>query len=197
MLPDFPELKAELRKILLSRIRHRTKTIDPVVSQIRRFTQHEGRELRYERVDAPTVQEGPNVIQAKFEVQMADVPNLVGEKLDAKLEEMAQEMASQEAKLFFRKVGESCDEVGTSRDAGGQSLTAERLLEMIGSVQADFGPDGRPRGQFVIHPDLAPALKKAGEEFDSDPELQRRHAEILKRQRAEWATRQSNRKLAD
>src|ERR1035437_893177 len=197
MLPDFPELKTELQRIILSKIRHRTNTIDPVLSQIKRFTQHEGQELRYERVDAPTVQNGPDVIQVKFEVQIADVPYLVGEKLDAKLEEMAQEMAAEEAKLFFRTVEETCNEVGTSRDAGGQPLSAERILEMIGSVQADFGPDGRPTAQFVIHPDLAPALKKAGEEFDSDPELQRTNTEILKRQRAEWATRQSNRKLAD
>ena len=197
MLPDFPELKTELQKIILSKVRHRMNTIDPVLSQIKRFTQHEGQELRYERVGAPTAQNAPEVIQTKFEVQIDEVPYLVGEKLDAKLEKLAQDMAAQEAKLFFRTVEETCDEVGNSRDAGGQPLSAERILEMIGSVQADFGPDGKPTGQFVIHPDLAPAIKKAGEEFDSDPELQRRHAEILKRQRAEWATRQSNRKLAD
>jgi len=197
MLPDFPELKAELERITVAKIRHRTKTIDPVLSQIKRFTQHEGQEFRYERVDAPTTQNGPEVIQSKFEVQVAEVPYLVGEKLEAKIEEMAQELAAQEGKLFFRKVEESCDEVGNSRDVGGQPLSAELLLELIGSVQADFGPDGKPTGQFVIHPDLAPALMKAKEEFDRDPELQRRHAEILERQRAEWTTRQSNRKLVD
>lgn len=155
MLPDFPELKGEIQKITLAKIRHRTTTIDPVLSQIKRFTQHEGHELRYERVDAPTIQNGPEVIQTKFEVQIADVPYLVGKKLDVKLEEMAQELAAQEAKLFFRKVEEVCNEVGTSRNAGGQPLSAELILEMIGSVQADFGPDGKPTAQFVIHPDLA------------------------------------------
>jgi hypothetical protein len=194
MLPDFPELKTEVQKIALAKLRHRVNTIDPVLSQVKRFTQHEGRELRYERVNAPTVQNGPEALQTKFDVHIADVPYLVGEKLDAKLEEIAQEMAAQQAKLFFRTVGESCDEVGNTLDAGGKPLTAELILEMIDSVQAEFGSDGKPTGQFVIHPDMALALKKAGEEFDRDPELQRRHAEILKRQREEWATRQSNRK---
>jgi len=197
MLPDFPAIKDEVGRNLTARIRHRANSLDPVLSQIKSFSQHEGRQLRYERVDAPTKESGPELIQAKFEVLIADVPFLLGEKLDAKLEEMAQELAAQQARMLFRRVEEDCNEVGTTVNANGAPLSAELILELIGSVQTDFGPDGKPRGQFIIHPDMAPALRKAGEEFERDPELQRKHAAILERQRAEWATRQSNRKLVD
>lgn len=197
MLPDFPKLKSEIHARLLAKIRHRVDSADPVVSQVKRFRQHEGREMRYERIDAPPVQNGPEEIGAKFQILLSEVLDLTGAKLDAKIDEMAQDLSKQQAAMFFRRVQETCDEVGNSVDAGGQPLTAERLLEMLSKVQLDFGPDGKPKGQFVIHPDMAPALRKAGEDLERDPELKRRYEDIERRQREEWASRESNRKLVD
>jgi hypothetical protein len=197
MLPDFPKIKSEVHRDVLGRIRRRADSADSVVSQIKRFSQHEGRDMRYDRVDAPPVESGPEELGARFEVLLSDVPDLIGPKLDAKIEEIAQEIAKQEAEMFYRRIGETCDEVGNSMNAKGQPLTAELLLQMFSNVQMNFGPDGRPTAQFVIHPDMAPALRKAGEELERDPELRRRHEDILRRQREEWATRESHRKLVD
>jgi len=197
MLPDFPKLKTEVHRDVLARIRRRVDRADSVVSQIKRFSQHEGRDMRYERIDAPPVQSGPEEIGAPFQVLLSDVPDLVGPKLDAKIDEIAQEIAKQQAGMFFRRTQETCDEVGNAIDAAGQPLSAELLLEMLSKVQMDFEPDGTPTGQFVIHPDMVPALKKAGEELERDPGLKRRHEDILRRQREEWAARESHRKLVD
>lgn len=197
MLPDFPKLRAEVHEQILTALRRRIDNIDPILSKVRRFTQHEGRSMRYERIDAPPAESGPEEITAPFQVLLSDVPDLVGRKLHDKLEEMAQELAKQQAKMFFRRVAETCDEVGNSIHANGQPLTAERILEMLERVQMNFGPDGKPTGEFVIHPDMAPAVKKAGEELERDPELKRRHDEIVRRKREEWVARESNRKLVD
>src|SRR5664279_3960144 len=101
MLPDFPALKAEIQKIILAKLRHRVDTGDPVISQVKRFTQHEGKEMSYEQRGGATVREGFEKIGGQFEIRITAVPTLVGEKLDAKLEEMAQELISQSAKFFF------------------------------------------------------------------------------------------------
>ena len=197
MLPDFPKLKTEVHRDVLVRIRRRVDRADSVVSQIKRFSQHEGRDMRYERIDAPPVQSGPEEIGAAFKVLLSDVPDLVGPKLDAKIDEIAQEIAKQQAGLIFRRTQETCDEVGNVIHAAGEPLSAELLLEMLSKVQMDFEPDGTPTGQLVIHPDMVPALKKAGEELERDSELKRRHEDILRRQREEWAARESHRKLVD
>jgi hypothetical protein len=197
MLPDFPKLKAEVHRDVLARIRRRADSADSVVSQIKRLSQHEGRDMRYDRIDAPPVESGPEELGARFEVLVSEVPDLIGPKLDAKIEEIAQEIAKQQAKMFFRRVGETCDEVGNTINANGQPLSAELMLEMFSNAQLNFGPDGKPTGQFVIHPDMAPALKRADEELEGDPELKRRFEDILRRKREEWATRESHRKLAD
>jgi hypothetical protein len=197
MLPDFPALKAEVQKIILAKLRQRIDTGDPLLAQIKRFTQHEGAEMRYEQHGGGVVQEGFEKIGAQFEVLITDVPTLVGEKLDAKLEEIAQQIRSQSAKAFFKKMGESCQKAGTSIDAGGKPVSPEMLLEMMSTVQMEFGPDGKPTLSFVIHPDMLPAAKKVGEQIENDPELKRKHEEIIERQREAWAARESNRKLAD
>jgi hypothetical protein len=197
MLPDFPKLKAEVHRDVLARIRRRADSADSVVSQIKRLSQHEGRDMRYDRIDAPPVESGPEELGARFEVLVSEVPDLIGPKLDAKIEEIAQEIAKQQAGMLFRRLGETCDEVGNTIDANGQPLSAELMLEMISKAQMNFGQDGRPKGMIVIHPDMAPALKRADEEVERDPELKRRCEEILRRQREEWATRESHRKLVD
>jgi len=197
MLPDFPALKAEVLKLVLTKLRQRVDTGDPVLSRVRRFRQHEGTQMRYEQQGGSTVQEGFEKIGTEFTVLPTEVPTLVGEKLDAKLEEMAQELISRSAKAFFKKVGEISEKAGTSVDASGKPVSPEMLLEMFSKVQMEFEPDGKPSQSFVIHPDMFPALQKASDQIENDPDLKRRNAEILERQREAWAARESNRKLAD
>jgi hypothetical protein len=197
MLPDFPELKSELEKLFLFRLQQRSKNLDPVLAQVRRFTQREGQDMRYDRIGAPAAEGAPEKIEAIFEIKLDEVPDLIGPRLEAKLDEMARAIAEQEAKLFFKKVGETCNEVGNVVDAGGQPLSAKLLLDAIESTEMNFDRDGNPKSQFVIHPDMAPAVKKANEEFENDPELKRRHEDILRRKREDWLSRQNNRKLVD
>jgi hypothetical protein len=197
MLPDFPALKAEILKITLAKLRHRIDTGDPVLSQVKRFKQHEGQQMRSEQFGGGTNETGFEKVGTEFTVDIADVPTLVGEKFNAKMELMAQELISQSAKYFFKKVGESCDKAGTSIDARGKPVSPELFLDMINTVQMEFDPNGKPTQSFLIHPDMLPAVQKVSEQIENDPELKRKHEEILERQREEWATRESNRKLAD
>lgn len=197
MLPDFPAIKAEVQNLVLTKLRRRVDTGDPVLSQVRRFRQHEGTQMRYEQHGGKIVQEGFEKIGTEFTVLPADVPTLVGGKLDAKLEEMAQELISRSAKAFFKKVGEISQKAGTSIDAHGQPVSPDMFLDMMSKVQMEFGPDGQPTQSFVIHPDMLPALHRVSEQIENDPELKRKNEGILERQREAWAARESNRKLAD
>jgi hypothetical protein len=197
MLPDFPSLKDEVLKIISAKLRQRVDTGDPVLAELRKFTQHEGTQMKYAAHGGETHQEGAEGIGAHFEVAITDVPDLFGEKLDAKLEEIAQELISQSARVFFKKLAESCEKAGTSFDGGGKPVSPEMLLEMESRMQVEFRSDGRPSHSIIIHPDMFPAVKKVTEEIENDPELKRRRTEILKRQREAWVARESNRKLVD
>ena len=197
MFPDFPALRTEIERIITAKLRHSVDIGYLVLAQIKRIRQVEGSEMRYEQLGAGKVQEGFEQIGTNFEVSIDEVPTLIGDKLDIKINEMAQELISQSAKAFFKKVGESCDKIGNSIDVGGKPLSADMMLEMISTTQMEFDADGNPTNSFVIHPEMAPSIKRLQEQFDNDPELQQRHAEILERQRDAWITRESNRKLVD
>jgi hypothetical protein len=197
MLPDFPELKAEVQKFVLAKLRSLVDTGDPVLRQIKGFNQHEGQKMQYEQQGYGTVQDDFERIGTQFEIPIGDVPNLVGEKLDATLAAIAEDLVRQSAKLFFDKMDQTCDLAGTSVDARGKPFSPELFLEMISTPQLEFGRDGKPESTFVMHPDMVPTMKKVAEQIENDPELKRRHTEILERQREAWAARESNRKLVD
>lgn len=198
MLPDFPDLKAEIERILLARLRAKIHTKDPVVAQIRRFTQHEGRRQRYEqRPSGKVVEDGFELFSTEVTAAIQEVPNLVGKNLEQKLDEIADKAGSAMAKRFFQRVGEECDKAGTSINAGGEQMNPELLLEMMSTVQTDFDSNGNPTSMFVLHPDTVPAALKISEQIENDPELKRRSDEIRRKQREAWVTRESNRKLVD
>ena len=197
MLPDFPSLKDEIEKVAFAKLRRRVDTGDPVFSEVRRFSQHEGSEMRYEQYGGTSVQEGPDKIGAVVEIQLAEVPGLVGERFEAKLESIAQNLIAESAKAFFAKIEASSKRAGTAFDAGGKPVSAEMLLDMMERVQTEFTEDGDPTGTFVIHPDMLPAVKEVADQIENDPELKRRNTAILERQREAWIARESNRKLVD
>ena len=153
--------------------------------------------MHYEQLGGTNDRLAPEEIAVRFEVPISDVPFMIGEKLEEKLDKIAQEAISQEAKLFYKKLHDTSEKAGTAVSAGGKPISGEMLLQVFSTTETEFGPDGRPTSTLVIHPDMEPSLRKAAEEIENDPELRRRSAEILERQREAWLTRQSNRKLVD
>jgi len=153
--------------------------------------------MRYEQYGGTVVQEGPDKIGTMVEIQLAEVPGLIGARFEAKLESMAQGLISESARAFFAKLEASSKRAGTSIDAAGKPVSPDMWLDMMERVQTEFTEDGQPTGTLVIHPNMLPAVKKVADEIENDPELKRRNTAILERQREAWAARESNRKLAD
>ena len=159
MLPEFPALKLELMNRRRT-IRRMVRASDPILAQVRTFTQHEGLNLRYERLQAAPIESGPQRIQIPVELRPEEVPTLVGEFFAAKLDGMAKVLVRQEMKHLFDKVERDSKEVGTALDAGGKPLTGEVLLDALSLAQEEFDEDRHTHSQIVIHPDMAPALKR-------------------------------------
>ena len=81
-------------------------------------------------------------------------------------------------------------------DAKGKKLDAELILKMLETIQLEFYPDGRPHALHVVGGLFTPErLKAVDEEFQSNPELQKRRDELMARKREEWRAREADRKL--
>ncbi len=197
MLPDFPELKLELKKVLFLRIRRVSVQKEPVLAGIRHYIQHEGSRQRYEQLSGKSVEQEFKTIGVEFTIPAKDVPTLVGRKWDVKVDEIAEKYAGEMARGLFKKVEEVCDETGNAVSGGGRPLSADLFLEMMSRMETDFDSDGRPTATFVTHPDLMPSFKKIADEIENDPELKRRLEDITRRQREAWTAREDNRKLVE
>jgi hypothetical protein len=193
MLPDFPRSKKEIRKqlVLLTERMEREKA--PLLAGIKSFTQHEGRVHSYDRIRADPVSEGFEEIAIPVTIELSEMPDLVGEKLVAKIEAMADQLARKRMEMFYRKFTEVTREVGNSFDAQGAPLTQDMVFEMLERIDMEFGPDNRPTFTFNTTPELA----KVFERWQDDPCFKVRYEELLNRKRDAWRDRESNRKLVD
>jgi hypothetical protein len=196
MLPDIPDVKRELGRKMLLYIHRRAQSVDPVLSQIRTFVQHEGAEYHYTPIGGVPQTEGYNVISAAMTVGISEVPSLTGERFMEKINSIADELGHSAAKMFFETLQKSNDESGQVVDGGDKPLH-QSMLEMFEKVQVEFDSEGRPTSMFVVHPDMVETLKKAAEVIENDPELKQRNEQILREQLEAFVARENNRTLVD
>jgi hypothetical protein len=193
MLPDFPRTKDQIRKRITLGIWHAVRAKAPILAEIKTLVQHEGKLHSYDRVRAAPVTEGYEDLKVPVTIAFADVPELVGGRLAAKIDEIAEQMARLEMEMFYRKHSQVSEEVGNTFDAKGAPITGDAILDLLEKVDMEFGPDGQLLQRFVVGPELAGQLQKLQEE----PAFRTRFEGLVERKRSAWRDRESNRKLVD
>lgn len=134
-------------------------------------------------------------LSSMMEIKFDEVPDLTFEKAIVKFDEMIFDMVRKQTGFAFERLSEDIPK-SQSVDANGKKLDAEIILEMLETIQLEFYPDGRPHELHVIGGLFTPErLKAVAEEFQSNPELQERHDELMARKREEWRAREADRKL--
>lgn len=171
--------------------------LHPVLGQIGSFTQHEGRTLAYEQVEFGMKTQESQAHQTPFEIRLDEVPHLTGQALDQKLRGIAEAMGAQKMKIFYERIDEATEQTGNRYDARGKPPNGEMLLDFMSAGEWGFDKAGKPNMSFVLHPNMVPAMKKAADEVENDPELKRRHDEIVARHYERWLARENRRKLVD
>jgi hypothetical protein len=161
------------------------------------ITQHEGWMHSYEQPGLGIVDEGLKEYKIPIEVRYDEVPDLVGDRLLAKVDAIAGELARQTSKEGFRKLEEELSKVGNAVDAGGRPVSQEVLLEMLEKMEMSFDDAGNPDITFIVHPVVGEVLRSRMEEWHQDVEFRKRHDELISRKREAWRDRESNRKLVD
>ncbi len=194
MLPDFPTSKAEIRKHILRATEQAERAKAPLLARIKSFAQHEGTSHSYDRIRAKAVtNEGFEPIGVPVIVDVSEIPDLVGEKLAAKIDAVGDALARKSMEMFYRKINEVTQEVGNAMDMKGAPLTQDAFFTMLERMDMEFGPDNLPT--FVWH--TTPALAEVVGKWEDDPAFRSRYEELLDRKRNDWRDRESNRKLVE
>lgn len=197
VLPDFPKPKAELLRLVAKRVADIEKLQHPILAQIKALTQYEGTSIQFDQVDFGKKMQQAEHLSVRVETRFDEIPTLFGELLDKKLRQIAEQSGALKMKVLFSRIDEATEQTGQKLDAKGRPLDARMLLDMIDMAEAGFDSSGKRTNSFVVHPNLIPALKKASEEVESDPELKQRLESINRRQYQRWLDRENRRKLVD
>ena len=201
MLPDFPKSRKELSEKLRLHLRLRVQSTSPWAALGREFTQHEGRAFSYEQI----IDESKRIVETGFEemvvpirVEFKDIPDLVGEALFRRLDELADNIAEQTSRLGQRRLTEATQLAGTAIDAGGQPFTQELFLQSESARDWEFDHlTGQQEGVYIAHPHTADRMHSLWQEWEKDSAFMKRVAELKARKYEEWRDRESRRKLVD
>jgi hypothetical protein len=197
VLPNFPESKADILRLVTRRISMLEKEQHPVLAQIKTFTQHEGRTIDFEQVDFGRKTQNAEAQAVSVELRFDEIPSLVGEVLEKKMRLLADQSGALKMKSMFAKIHEATEQTGNKLDAKGKPIDGRMLLDMIDMAEGAFDRTGKPTNSFLVHPNMMPSLKKASDEVENDPELKRRLDSINRRQFQQWVDRENRRKLVD
>ena len=197
MLPDFPSSKQKILKAIQQRLDLLERELHPVLAQVGRYIQHEGLTTEFEQVGYGRKSQAATEQSIAVEIQLDEVPILVGAALEEKLRTIAREMGRLKVKMMLKRTAEATEVTGNRIDAQGQRLSGRLLLDLIESAEEDFDQFGNSKSSFVAHPDMLPELKRVNDEVENDPELKRRLEAIQRKKRELWADRESRRKLVD
>lgn len=196
MLPDPAAFKKDIQAKLSAYLHAAVKARQGVFAKSPRHIVHEGRSLRVVRADE-SVEDSPlKEASGEMALSLAEIPNMTHEDLKKKLDEIADKMAGQVQEHLFRTLNDSLDKAGQTVDAKGKPLTAETFFEVLEKLHIDFDENGQPKGlQLVVGPDLMPRIRELAEEEERNPEIRKRHDEIMQRKWIEWRDREASRKL--
>jgi hypothetical protein len=198
MLPDYPKIKNYLRGMLMLWTERQIPVVAPLLGQIRRHRQHEGKIGRIERLDGSQGTLDYPLSSFTLEMDRKDMRSFDMELIQTKLLELARAMANSQEKMMFEKISEAAGSVGNTIDARGE-FKPEHILEMLEKVQMTFDSETlEPTGLvFVVHPSMAGAMMEKVKESENNPVFKAKHAAIMKKKLEEWRDRESDRKLVD
>jgi hypothetical protein len=103
------------------------------------ITQHEGTLHSYEQITESgtrSITEGLQEIAVPIEVKIEEIPEMVGEKLFARIDAIAEDAARQVSQQTFRKMAEVTRESGRTVDAAGGPPTKEIWLELFEKIDS-------------------------------------------------------------
>lgn len=198
VLPDFPAEKSLVAARIALYVDEETRRRTPLLFEIPRYAQHEGRRHKIVREDG-SVSNNPIVdlsepVHLDWTKILDGGPRQLGQCLDHLIENMAK----RQSKHVLDVVHEAATEVGNVVDAGGRPLTPVLFLELLGKLEIDFDPDGTPHmPSLVMHPSQGRVLQEKLEKWFADPSFRGEFGLLLTRKKAEWRVREARRILVD
>lgn len=194
MLPDFSETKRLFGNFFQAYMRVRVHQISPF-GMIRTRHVHEGRRMQVTRSDESRSESQVVQQSVGIEVKLEEIESLTFERVIEKYNTLIARMASQQANFIRSRMSAEIPE-SNSVDGRGRKFDAQMVIEMKEKMQMEFYPDGTPHEIFVDGPTFtAERVAAIEKEFNDNPELKKKHDDVMAKKKEEWSAREADRKL--
>lgn len=197
MLPDFPNTKREMDKILSAYFARQVRRRCPSFDNIPRHRLFEGRKDAISREGEQPEETQMFEAGAEMTISADEVARFDMNGMKAKMDEAAEKMAEQMTRHFYQTLSDMCEKTGQITRGGGSDFTADKVLEALDKIQIDFELDGTPHLPSIhIAPSQFESLRAALEKLETDPEYATKNQELMERKYRDWRDREASRTLA-
>ena len=196
MLPDYPQIKAELKTATEEFMQFRFRQYLGPLADIPEVRVFEGNSKKHFGRTGGS-HESPMIdITAKMNIHKDDLPNRSLWQHLGDLDSLAKDMAYKMSTRVYQGISKAVDDAGNVVSTQGIGFRPDALLEAMAKVAVEFEQDGTPRmPSFHVGEQNAEALRNALQEMERDPEMRRRQSDIMKQKREEWRAREASRRL--
>jgi len=192
MLPSFPKLERHRSRANNARIRQLVRAMAPMVAAVSQRVQHEGNGFYIERQSDEHDEVEPTAISASLKLTNLRLADLIPERCDAMLKEIAMQMARGQTEMMVDKIRDVTERTGNVVEGGGKPFTAEMFIDVIETMEHSFDERGNWKaptffGGPARDEAFAAEMKKALE----SPRLKA----VIDRKKDEWRRREIARVL--
>ncbi len=197
MLPDYPEFKNRLLRLLLRKLEERVRD-EPLLQQVRHVRYFEGDSCILGGENADTGETGFTELATESTAEREAIIKRGPMAVVENLGEIAKDLQKKQVQMMFAHISQASEKAGTSVDAGGRPFDFDLFIEALERIQIDFDEDGRPRmPAFFVPPTIAQQIATKLPEWEKNPEYKQRVDNLIERKRMEWNDRESRRRLVD
>jgi hypothetical protein len=200
MIVDFVSIKKQLNNLVNTFLQEEVKKRAPLVHFGGVSIQHEGRDSEYETVDKQQRKVDFKTVESGFSLTNDEIKSLTFEQIREKVIQAADDMAGQMERGTFATLNTEIEAVGNSIP-GNPRISPTAILDGFEVMSMDFD-DVREKPilpTIFMHPDEYARLMR--EDASATEEEKRAYAkrreDILDKKFAEYAERESKRKLVD
>lgn len=196
MLPDYPGVKADLAARLVDFMKVRMALHLGALSEIKHVRYFEGDGRTFVRSSGEVEPAGWKDMGSEFSIELAEVPTMTLYSILQKLDDVARDMARQQAEMVYGTISEAVEKVGNVMDNKGRKLTAQSIIDALAMLHIEFDQSGRARlPQMHIPPNLSEAMETALRQLEENSAMRRQFQRLMEDKREEWRAREANRKL--
>jgi len=196
MLPDLPNLKRDLQKVLNRLFKNMVNSRIGFLAELPKSISFEGKRICIIKADGSIDDIDLKESSVEIELNLDEIPRITPNKLLEMIKDSADKMARKISNSMFESLNETLEKAGQSVDNQGKPLDAEAVFEVMEKLQLEFDETGNiDTLSLVVSPSLAPKAKHVLEQIKSDPTLRKRHDEIIGKKWLEWRDREATRKL--